>query len=79
MRGLRLQGSIRYTTSYDAAAINLIASGKIDVRRPITNRFKFEELERALDLVRDGRPKIFKVMIHRGSSIVTTSLSAFSN
>jgi D-xylulose reductase len=43
--------------------VDLIASGKIDVKRLITNRFKFEEAEEAFELVRQGEESVIKVII----------------
>lgn len=63
IKGLRIQGSIRYTAGCYPAAIDLISSGKIDVKKLITNRFKFEDSERAFELVKEGREDVFKVMI----------------
>jgi D-xylulose reductase len=45
------------------AAIDLIAKGQIDVKRLITNRYKFEESEQAFELVKSARQDVFKVMI----------------
>ncbi|TPR05497.1 Arylsulfotransferase (ASST) family protein [Aspergillus niger] len=62
-RGLTIKGSIRYLTGCYPAAIDLIAKGKIDVKRLITNRFPFEKAEEAFELVKAGREDVFKVMI----------------
>ncbi|GAW14067.1 hypothetical protein ANO14919_034590 [Xylariales sp. No.14919] len=62
-QGLIIKGSIRYLTGCYPAAIDLISSGKIDVKKLITNRFKFEQSEEAFELVRQGRQDVFKVMI----------------
>lgn len=62
-KGLRIQGSIRYTTGCYPAAIDLISSGKIEAKKLITNRFEFHDAEKAFDLVREGRQDVFKVMI----------------
>lgn len=62
-RGLNIKGSIRYLAGCYPAAINLIGSGRIDVKRLITDRFKFEEAEQAFELVKSGRHNTFKVMI----------------
>jgi D-xylulose reductase len=62
-RGLIIKGSIRYLTGCYPAAIDLIAKGQIDVKRLITNRYKFEESEKAFELVKAGRQDVFKVMI----------------
>lgn len=48
--------------------MDLIASGKIDVKRLITDRFKFEEAEEAFDLVRQGKESVIKVIIEGVSS-----------
>lgn len=63
IRDLTIRGSIRYTTGCYPTAVDLIASGKIDVKRLITNRFKFEQAENAFELVRQGNESVIKVMI----------------
>jgi D-xylulose reductase len=63
IRGLHIKGSIRYTTGCYPTAIDLISSGKIDVKRLVTNRFKFEQAEQAFELVKEGRTDVLKVMI----------------
>lgn len=63
IRALTIKGSIRYTTGVYPAAVDLVASGKVDVKRLITNRFKFEQAEDAFDLVKAGKEGVFKVMI----------------
>ncbi|KAB8277246.1 chaperonin 10-like protein [Aspergillus minisclerotigenes] len=62
-RGLVVKGSIRYLTGCYPAAIDLIVKGINDVKRLVTNRFKFEEAEQAFELVKAGRQDVFKVMI----------------
>lgn len=62
-QGITVRGSIRYLAGAYPAAIELIAGGKVDARGLITNRFRFEEAEEAFELVREGRPDVFKVMI----------------
>lgn len=62
-RRLVIKGSIRYLTGCYPAAIDLISSGRINVKPLITNRFKFEESEQAFELVKAGRQDVFKVMI----------------
>jgi D-xylulose reductase len=62
-KGLRIQGSIRYTAGCYPAAIELISSGKVEVKKLITNRYNFEQAEQAFELVRQGRDDVFKVMI----------------
>lgn len=63
IRNINYTGSLRYTVGVYPTAVELVASGKIDVKRLITNRFKFEEAEKAFDLVRQGRIDVVKVMI----------------
>lgn len=63
IHSLNIKGSIRYTTGCYPAAVDLVASGKIDVKKLITNRFKFEEAEQAFELVKAGKSDVFKVII----------------
>ncbi|KAK2765120.1 hypothetical protein FQN54_008819 [Arachnomyces sp. PD_36] len=63
IRDLTIRGSIRYTAGCYPTAVDLIASGKIDVKRLITNRYKFEQAEEAFELVRQGKESVIKVII----------------
>ncbi|KAF2810773.1 putative alcohol dehydrogenase [Mytilinidion resinicola] len=63
IRDLTIRGSIRYTTGCYPTAVDLVASGKIEVKRFITDRFKFEEVEQAFELVRQGKESMIKVII----------------
>ncbi|KAF3985371.1 hypothetical protein FT663_01870 [Candidozyma haemuli var. vulneris] len=63
VKQLNWTGTIRYSTGCYPTAVDLVASGKIDVKRLVTNRFKFEEAEKAFDLVKEGRTDVIKVMI----------------
>lgn len=63
IRALNIKGSIRYTTGVYPAAVDLVASGKVDVKRLITNRYKFQEAEQAFELVKAGKEGVFKVVI----------------
>lgn len=63
IRALTIKGSIRYQSGCYKTAVDLVASGKLDVKRLITNRFKFEEAEQAFELVKAGRQDVFKVII----------------
>ncbi|KAG9514435.1 GroES-like protein, partial [Aureobasidium melanogenum] len=62
IRALNIRGSIRYTKGCYPGAVELAGSGKIDVKRLITNRFKFEEAEQAFELVKAGREDVLKVI-----------------
>ncbi|KAJ6045181.1 uncharacterized protein N7446_003383 [Penicillium canescens] len=63
IRDLTIRGSIRYTVGCYSTAVDLISSGKIDVKRLITNRYKFEQAEDAFELVRQGKESVIKVII----------------
>jgi D-xylulose reductase len=63
IRALTIKGSIRYSTGCYPSAVDLVASGKVDVKKLITNRFKFEEAEKAFELVKSAQEGVFKVII----------------
>lgn len=63
IRALTIKGSIRYTTGCYPAAVDLISSGKINVKSLITDTFKFEEAEQAFNLVKAGGTETLKVII----------------
>ncbi|KAK7702798.1 hypothetical protein SLS64_009408 [Diaporthe eres] len=63
IRALRILGSIRYTTGCYPEAVNLVASGKVDPRRLITHRFKFEQALEAFEIVRQAKEDTLKVII----------------
>lgn len=63
VKQLNWTGSIRYSTGVYPTAIELVASGKVNVKRLVTNRFKFEEAEKAFNLVKEGRTDVIKVII----------------
>ncbi|KAJ0382020.1 hypothetical protein COL922a_013379 [Colletotrichum nupharicola] len=58
---LCVKGLIRYKAGSYPAAIELLSGGKIDVKRLVTHRYKFEQAEEAFELVKAGRPDVFKV------------------
>lgn len=62
-REVDIRGVFRYKNSYPKA-VNLIASGKIDVKPVISHRFKLEEAHEAFELARSG--KGVKIMIDCG-------------
>lgn len=62
-KALSVKGSIRYKPGSYSAAIDLLSGGKVDVKKLITHRYKFDQAEEAFDLVHAGRPDVFKVMI----------------
>ncbi|KAJ6088696.1 hypothetical protein N7486_009957 [Penicillium sp. IBT 16267x] len=63
IRDLHIRGSIRYTVGCYPTAVDLIASGKIEDKRLITDQFKFEQAEEAFDLVRQGKERVIKVIV----------------
>ena len=63
IRALNIKGSIRYTTGCYPAAVDLVASGKVNPRSLITHRFKFEESLEAFEVVRQASESTLKVMI----------------
>ncbi|KAL5356305.1 hypothetical protein BJX96DRAFT_171488 [Aspergillus floccosus] len=60
IRDLTIRGSIRYTTGCYPTAFDLVASGKIDVKRLITDRYDFRHAEDAFELVRQGKENVIK-------------------
>lgn len=68
-QGLIVKGSIRYVAGSYPAAIELISSGRINVKPLITHRFPFEKSEEAFELVRQGRSDVFKVVIAGVTSV----------
>lgn len=63
VKQLNWTGSIRYSAGVYPTAVELVASGKIDVKKLITHRFKFEDAEKAFELVKAGRTDVIKVVI----------------
>lgn len=62
-REVDIRGVFRYCNDY-AAALSLVASGKIDVKRLITHHFNIEETAEAFNTSRHGLGGAIKVMIH---------------
>jgi len=58
---LNLKGSFRYGSGDYKLAVDLVASGKINVKELITNKVKFEDAESAFQDVKAG--KGIKVLI----------------
>jgi len=46
---LRMSGSFRYGSGDYKLAVQLVANGSIDVKKLITNQFKFEDAEKAFE------------------------------
>ncbi|XP_058452129.1 sorbitol dehydrogenase-like [Malaya genurostris] len=62
-REVDIRGVFRYCNDYPAA-LSLVASGKIDVKRLITHHFNIEETMDAFKTSRHGLEGAIKVMIH---------------
>ena len=63
IRDLTIRGSIRYTAGVYPTAVDLVASGKVQPKKLITHRYKFEQAEEAFETVRKGGEGVLKVMI----------------
>ena len=60
---LRLQ-NVRRQNNSTKAAIDLLASGKVDVNPLATHHFSLEEIKTAFDLVADYSDGVVKAIIH---------------
>ena len=61
LKEVTARGSFRYGSGDYALAVELIASGKVDVKRMITDTVGFEKAEEAFKLVKEGQA--IKVLI----------------
>ncbi|XP_071644866.1 sorbitol dehydrogenase isoform X1 [Temnothorax longispinosus] len=62
-REVDIRGVFRYANDYNDA-LNLVASGKINVNPLITHNYKIEEAKQAFETSRTGAGGAIKVMIH---------------
>ncbi|XP_020706399.2 sorbitol dehydrogenase-like [Athalia rosae] len=62
-REIDIRGVFRYVNCYPAA-LELVASGKVDVKRLITHNYDIKETHEAFETARTGRGGAIKVMIH---------------
>lgn len=63
IRDLTIRGSIRYTAGVYEKAVDLVGSGKVTPSKLITHRYKFEEAEKAFEVVKKGGEDVLKVLI----------------
>ncbi|XP_046737585.1 sorbitol dehydrogenase-like [Diprion similis] len=62
-REIDIKGVFRYVNCYPAA-LELVASGKVDVKPLITHNYDIEETHEAFETAKTGRDGAIKVMIH---------------
>ncbi|KAH0948256.1 hypothetical protein HN011_008820 [Eciton burchellii] len=63
VREVDIRGVFRYANDYNDA-LELVASGKVDVKPLITHNYKIEETKQAFETSRTGADGAIKVMIH---------------
>lgn len=64
IKELNWTGVFRYTSGCYSTAIDLVSSGKLNVKKLVTNRFNFMEAEKAFELAKEGRSDVIKIIIH---------------
>lgn len=62
VRELDIVGVFRYVFTYPAA-LDLVASGKVDMKKIVTHRFPFQDVLKGIDYSEKGRDGAIKVMI----------------
>ncbi|EDV91348.1 sorbitol dehydrogenase [Drosophila grimshawi] len=62
-REVDIRGIFRYCNDY-SAALALVASGRVNVKRLVTHHFDITETQKAFETSRDGLDGAIKVMIH---------------
>ncbi|EDW59886.1 sorbitol dehydrogenase [Drosophila virilis] len=62
-REVDIRGVFRYCNDY-SAALALVASGRVNVKRLVTHHFDITETAKAFETARDGLDGAIKVMIH---------------
>lgn len=65
IRELDVRGVFRYANTY-STALELVASGKVQMKRLVTHRFKMTDAEDAFETARDRASKAIKVVIDCG-------------
>lgn len=72
IRELDIRGVFRFRNTY-RTALNLVASGKIQVKRLITHRFKLIQAREAFEVARDRSTKSMKVIVDCAPPIASLS------
>lgn len=62
LKELTVRGVLRYAGQYEIA-LELVSSGRVNVRPLITHRFPLEELERAIRIVEERSENVIKAII----------------
>ncbi|XP_030241807.1 sorbitol dehydrogenase-like [Drosophila navojoa] len=62
-REIDIRGVFRYCNDY-SAALSLVASGRVNVKRLVTHHFDIQDTQKAFDTARNGKGGAIKVMIH---------------
>ncbi|XP_043261155.1 sorbitol dehydrogenase-like [Colletes gigas] len=63
VREVDIRGVFRYANDYDDA-LNLVATGKVNVKPLITHNYKMEDTVAAFDTAKSGQSDVIKIMIH---------------
>lgn len=66
IREVDIKGVFRYCNTYPTA-LELVASGKVQLKRLVTHRFKMMDAEEAFEVARDRNSKAIKVIIDCGA------------
>lgn len=61
-REVDVRGVMRYCNTYPTA-VEMLATGKVDLKSLITHRYKFKDSLEAFTHVKEGRPGTIKVVI----------------
>lgn len=77
IREVDLRGVFRYCNTYPTA-LELVASGKVQMKRLVTHRFKMQNATSAFEVARDRSSKAIKVIIDCGPQLGQPSTAAIA-